>query len=294
VLAPALGERRLLMLGLTMSVLEQALLAMAATKWQVWRARQWGRAPGAAAPPAAEASRPSGSTLITTPPCRAGPRRAMRPYLMPHTTTPRPPTAAAQALAAIAVGSVGGVGFPAISAIKANCCGDDAQGLVQGALAGIRSLATGLGPVGFAALFTATTTTGGALAGRPGLTFWAAAVLTAAALAVAATVRLPTGGGGGGEGEGGAGAAAFLEGATSDEVVVRVRPAVGGAWVAGARDDDDAVVHDQEAQRGAAPARRKAAPEARASRGRARNGPGAGAEQRWPLLGPGEEAGADV
>ncbi|KAI8462492.1 MAG: major facilitator superfamily domain-containing protein [Monoraphidium minutum] len=135
-LVPALGEKRLLVLGLVVSVIEQALLAVAAAKWQ--------------------------------------------------------------ALAAIALGSFAGVSFPAVSAIKSNHCGADEQGLVQGALAGIRAFASGLGPLLFSALFAACATTGGALAGRPGLVFWVAAALTAAALAVAITVDVPARPGDGG------------------------------------------------------------------------------------------------
>lgn len=93
----ALGERRLLIVGLVFSIIEQALLALSVTKWQ--------------------------------------------------------------ALAAVGLGSMAGVAFPAISSIKSTHSRADQQGLVQGALAGIRALATGLGPLAFAQLFAMCTRT---------------------------------------------------------------------------------------------------------------------------------------
>lgn len=90
-----LGERRLLLLGLVFSAVEQALLATARAK--------------------------------------------------------------GQAYAAIALGSIASVSFPAISALKSMHVAQDQQGLVQGALAGIRALAAGLGPLAFAQLFAACT-----------------------------------------------------------------------------------------------------------------------------------------
>eukprot|EP00775_Hariotina_reticulata_P002210 gene2210-2525_t len=64
-----------------------------------------------------------------------------------------------QAFAAVALGSMAGVSFPAISSIKSTHSREDQQGLVQGALAGIRALATGLGPLAFAQLFAMCTKT---------------------------------------------------------------------------------------------------------------------------------------
>jgi MFS family permease len=64
-----------------------------------------------------------------------------------------------QALAAVSLGSLAGVSFPAISSIKSTHSRPDQQGLVQGALAGIRALATGLGPLAFAQLFSSCTKT---------------------------------------------------------------------------------------------------------------------------------------
>jgi hypothetical protein len=57
------------------------------------------------------------------------------------------------------LGSLAGVSFPAISSIKSTHSRPDQQGLVQGALAGIRALATGLGPLAFAQLFSSCTKT---------------------------------------------------------------------------------------------------------------------------------------
>lgn len=64
-----------------------------------------------------------------------------------------------QAYAAVTLGSVAGVAYPAISSIKSTHSRADQQGLVQGALAGIRALATGLGPLAFAQLFAMCTKT---------------------------------------------------------------------------------------------------------------------------------------
>jgi DHA1 family tetracycline resistance protein-like MFS transporter len=105
-----------------------------------------------------------------------------------------------QALAAVAVGSFAGVAWPAVGAIKANNCGPDEQGLVQGALASLRALATGIGPLGFAALYKACATAEAPLGFRPGLVFWAAALLTTAAVAVAFTLPLQAGCGSSGAG----------------------------------------------------------------------------------------------
>lgn len=57
------------------------------------------------------------------------------------------------AYAAIAVGAVGSMAFPVISAIKSVNAHESEQGKVQGALYGVRSLASGLGPVAFSAIF---------------------------------------------------------------------------------------------------------------------------------------------
>lgn len=98
-----------------------------------------------------------------------------------------------QGFAAIAVGSLAGVSWPAISSIKSTHCRADQQGLVQGALAGIRALATGLGPLAFAQLFAVVTRTSGAFGYHPGIVFWASCGLTGIAACVAATIDLNAG-----------------------------------------------------------------------------------------------------
>ena len=117
-----------------------------------------------------------------------------------------------QALAAVAVGSFAGVAWPAVGAIKANNCGPDEQGLVQGALASLRALATGVGPLAFAALWRACATAEAPLGFRPGLVFWAAAALTLVAVGVAFTLPLQAGAGAAGA----AGAAAAAAGAGAE------------------------------------------------------------------------------
>jgi MFS family permease len=97
-------------------------------------------------------------------------------------------TTKAQALGAISLGALAGVAYPAISAIKANMCGVDQQGLVQGALAGIRALASGLGPLAFAQVFSMTTRTGSEFGYHPSAVLWASCGMTAVAVLVAATV----------------------------------------------------------------------------------------------------------
>ena len=207
-LAPRLGERGLLLLGLGVSALEQALLAVVAAKWQ--------------------------------------------------------------ALAAVALGGLGGVSFPAISALKANACGADEQGLVQGALAGIRALSSGLGPLAFSALFAACTTTRGALAGRPGAVFWVASALTAAAAGVAATVRAE-----------GPAAAAATAGEEEEEYVVVVDPAAAAASAAAAAEAAalrEVVVADDTAGSGSGGARADAARAPAAAKAAAARSSDAGAD----------------
>jgi hypothetical protein len=63
-----------------------------------------------------------------------------------------------------------------------HCCG------LQGALAGIRALATGVGPLVFSALFSLVTRTDSPWGFHPGAVFWASAALTALAAGVAATI----------------------------------------------------------------------------------------------------------
>lgn len=93
-----------------------------------------------------------------------------------------------QALAAVSLGSLAGVSFPAISSIKSTHSRPDQQGLVQGALAGIRALATGLGPLAFALLFSSCTKTSAVFGYHPGIIFWTTCGLTVLAAAVAASI----------------------------------------------------------------------------------------------------------
>lgn len=77
-----------------------------------------------------------------------------------------------QAIAAVSLSSFAGVSFPAISSLKSTHASADQQGLVQGALAGIRAVASGLGPLGLAQLFAMSTTPDAALGYKPSIVFW--------------------------------------------------------------------------------------------------------------------------
>ncbi|GAB4814357.1 hypothetical protein N2152v2_001403 [Parachlorella kessleri] len=103
-------------------------------------------------------------------------------------------TAKWQAFGAIALGSLGSVSFPTISSIKANNAQEHEQGSVQGALYGARALASGVGPLLFAALFKAFTSSESKLPYFPGAPFILGATLMLAALAVAATIPANAGG----------------------------------------------------------------------------------------------------
>lgn len=98
------------------------------------------------------------------------------------------------ALLAVGIGSFVTVTFPTISSIKANSAADHEQGTVQGALAGARSLASGMGPLAFAALFAAFTKTESSLTYFPGAPFVLGAVLMVATSFV--TAQLPAEAGG--------------------------------------------------------------------------------------------------
>ena len=95
--------------------------------------------------------------------------------------------------------SLSTMSYPATSSLLSIHTGSTHQGLAQGALSGIRSLALGLGPLIFAVVFAATTREGHTQA--PWLAFVLAAALTAVALGVA--LRLPEEERGGGKGTGG-------------------------------------------------------------------------------------------
>ena len=91
-----------------------------------------------------------------------------------------------QVLAAVSLGSLGSVTFPTISSIKANSALEHEQGSVQGALYGARALASGVGPLAFAALFAAFTRSESPLPFYPGAPFILGAVLMAVTAVLAA------------------------------------------------------------------------------------------------------------
>ena len=97
--------------------------------------------------------------------------------------------------------SLSTMSYPATSSLLSIHTGPTHQGLAQGALSGIRSLALGLGPLLFAVVFAATTREGHVQA--PWLAFVLAAALTAVSLGIA--MKLPEKGGAGGGGEKGRG-----------------------------------------------------------------------------------------
>ena len=92
------------------------------------------------------------------------------------------------------MGTLSEVTFPALAALKANGAAGHEQGAVQGALFGAASVASGLGPLAFAAVFAAF---GGShprpwAPVLPQAPFLLALALTAAAMAV--VLGLPAGG----------------------------------------------------------------------------------------------------
>lgn len=76
-----------------------------------------------------------------------------------------------QAMAAVSLSAFAGLSFPAISSLKSTHASAEQQGLVQGALAGIRALSAGLGPLVLAQLFAASTTASAALGYHPAAVF---------------------------------------------------------------------------------------------------------------------------
>lgn len=91
-----------------------------------------------------------------------------------------------QVLTAISLGSLGSVTFPTISSLKANMASDHEQGSVQGALNGAKALASGVGPLAFAALFAAFTRSDSPLPFFPGAPFILGAVLMTVTAVLAA------------------------------------------------------------------------------------------------------------
>mmetsp|Transcript_11362 Transcript_11362/g.19903 ORF Transcript_11362/g.19903 Transcript_11362/m.19903 type:complete len:674 (-) Transcript_11362:762-2783(-) len=94
----------------------------------------------------------------------------------------------AYALGAIAVGSMACVSWPASMALQTSRVDPRDVGAVQGALAGISSLATGVGPLMFAALFTTVTRTGSKFY-MPQLVWYVAASLALVAIAITMTLN---------------------------------------------------------------------------------------------------------
>lgn len=103
-------------------------------------------------------------------------------------------------VAAVA-GTMTEVIFPAVTAVKANNAAPHEQGSVQGAIFGARSVALGVGPLFFAAMFQAFThppERHSSLPFLPQAPFLAAFVLIGLGLALALTLPTPHGGGAGG------------------------------------------------------------------------------------------------
>ena len=107
-------------------------------------------------------------------------------------------TTRAEVFGLLTLTSLSTMSYPATSSLLSIHTGSARQGLAQGALSGIRSLALGVGPLIFAVLFAATTREGHRQ--TPWMAFVLGAALTAVSLGVA--LRLPGKGGGKGEGEG--------------------------------------------------------------------------------------------
>eukprot|EP00892_Ulva_mutabilis_P007174 jgi/Ulvmu1/4829/UM020_0115.1 len=90
--------------------------------------------------------------------------------------------------AAVAIGSPGSMAFPVISALKSVHAGEEEQGRVQGALFAAKAIATGLGPLGFSAVFNYTTEPKHY---APSAAIWGLSVVMALGAIVAATIRVP-------------------------------------------------------------------------------------------------------
>ncbi|KAK9826348.1 hypothetical protein WJX81_000370 [Elliptochloris bilobata] len=90
--------------------------------------------------------------------------------------------------AVIALGQLGNVAFPAISAIKSSLVTETEQGTIQGALYGAKALAQGMGPLVFAALFSAFTRSDSKLPFFPGAPFVFCTVVLLVALGLALSI----------------------------------------------------------------------------------------------------------
>eukprot|EP00890_Picochlorum_soloecismus_P005215 jgi/Picsp_1/5695/NSC_03054-R1_major facilitator superfamily len=95
---------------------------------------------------------------------------------------------------AVSLGSLGSVTFPTISSIKANNSLDHEQGSVQGALYGARSIASGVGPLAFAFLFSAFTKSDSPFPFFPGAPFVLGTVIMIGTTVLACTLEPGAGG----------------------------------------------------------------------------------------------------
>lgn len=100
-----------------------------------------------------------------------------------------------QAFAAVAIGSLAGVSWPAIAAIKSVNSSPAEQGMVQGALTGIRSLASGAGPLLFARIFSLSTRSDSPFGYHPGIVFYVSAGLSCLSFLVACSIPRNAGSG---------------------------------------------------------------------------------------------------
>ncbi|GIL87039.1 hypothetical protein Vretifemale_15204, partial [Volvox reticuliferus] len=94
------------------------------------------------------------------------------------------PTKAA-GLAAVSIGSLASVCWPALTALQTAGVDPTQQGAVFGALQAISSMASGLGPLVFAAVFRQVTRSDSGLAPMPGVVWYLAAAMTAVAIGLA-------------------------------------------------------------------------------------------------------------
>jgi fucose permease len=95
---------------------------------------------------------------------------------------------------AVSLGSLSSVTFPTISSIKANNSLDHEQGSVQGALYGARSVASGVGPLAFAFLFSAFTKSDSPLPFFPGAPFVLGTVIMIGTTVLACSLEPGAGG----------------------------------------------------------------------------------------------------
>ncbi|KAG2441733.1 hypothetical protein HXX76_003348 [Chlamydomonas incerta] len=100
-------------------------------------------------------------------------------------------------LAAVSVGSLASVCWPALVALQTAGVAPGQQGAVFGALQAISSMASGLGPLLFAAVFRAVTRTDSTLPKMPGVVWLMAAAMTAVAIGLTLSLPQPAAAAGG-------------------------------------------------------------------------------------------------